>query len=177
MATRQMQTLTQRGNHEVGNLNAIKVRTLANGAIVEGGDIDNFTLVELGFNAEGERTCKQLSNVEIESYLIATPEDRYLGEELIDFFNAEGERARIVYFYKGFHFDTSAFKFNSGVTEVKVEQVAHFDPATKKYILSLASSPHADYTKSRTKFVVVNNEDNLEYTCGKPLVRLEIKEF
>ncbi|MGG0793834.1 hypothetical protein ABE137_07485 [Brevibacillus laterosporus] len=176
MATRQMQTLTQRGNHEVGNLNAIKIRTLANGAIVEGGDIDNFTLVELGFNDEDERTCKQLSNVENKSYLIATPEDRYLGEELIDFFNAVGERARIVYLYEGLRYDTSAFKLNSGVTEVKANQVAHFDPASKKYILSLASSPHADYSKSKTKFLVVSNEDNLEYTCGKPLVKLEVQE-
>ncbi|TPG68909.1 hypothetical protein EEL31_10450 [Brevibacillus laterosporus] len=175
MATRQMQVLTQRGNHEVGNLNSIKIRTLAHGAKVIG-EIDNFTLVELGFNAEGERTCKQLSDVENKSYLIATPEARYLGEELIDFYNAENEYARIVHLDEGVRFDTSAYKLNTGVTEVKEGQVAHFDPATKKFVLSGFSTPHADYTKAKAKFLVVNNEENLDYTCGKALVRLEVIE-
>jgi hypothetical protein len=177
MATRQLAALTQKGNHEVGNLNSLKVKTLAHGAIVDGADIDNFTLVELDFNSDGERVCKQLSNVANKSYLIASPEIRNMGEELVDFYNAVGEHARIVILEPGYtRFDTSAFSLNDGVEEIKNGQVAHFDPATKKFIISDASAPHADYAGAKAKFLVVSNEEDLEYTCGKPLVRLEVQE-
>lgn len=175
MATRQMQVLVQKGNHAVGNLNNLKVKTLAYGAIVDGADIDNFTLVELDFNEDGERICRQLSDVTKKSYLIASPEARYMGEELVDFYNAVGERARIVILEPGYtRFDTSAFSLNSGVTEVKAGQVAHFDPATKKFIISDKAAPHVDYANASAKFLVVNSEEDLEYTNGKDLVRLEV---
>jgi len=177
MTTRQMQSLTQRGNHEVGNLNSLKVKTVAHGAIVTGADVDNFTMVELGFNAEGERTCKQLSDKAKKGYLIATPEERYLGEELVDFYNAVGDHARIVVLEEAYtRFDTSAFSLNTGVTAIANGQVAHFDVTTKKFIISAAGSAHADYAGSKAKFLVVSDEDNLEYTCGKTLVRLEVIE-
>lgn len=175
MATRQLVALTLRGNREIGNLNSIKIRTLSYGALVEGADIDNFTLVELGFNTEGERTAKQLSDVTNKSFLIATPEDRMLGEELVDFYNAVGDRARIVFLDEGVRFDTSAFVFNTGVTEVKNGQVAHFDPAQKKYLIQDATSPATAYATANKKFLVVSNEDDLEYTAGKTLVRLEVQ--
>jgi hypothetical protein len=174
MSTRQLKILTERGNHEVGNLCSLKIRTLAHGAVVEGADIDNFTLVELGFNAEGERTCKQLTAVDKKSYLIATPEARYMGEELVDFYNAVGEYARIVYLDEGLRFDTSAFQLNAGITEIQNGLVAHFNPATKKFLIH--DGTHADYANAKAKFLVVSNEEDLEYTCGKPLVRLEVLE-
>lgn len=174
MATRQQVALTQRGNHEIGNLNSIKIRTLNHGALVVG-SIDNFTLVELGFNAEGERTTKQLSDVTKKSYLIATPENRTLGEELVDFYNTEGERARIVFLEEGFRFDTSAFKLNTGVAEIKNGQVAHFDPATKKYLIQESGTPVAAYGTANKKFLVVSSESDLTYTSGKAMVRLEVQ--
>lgn len=174
MASRLLKAHTEVGTHATGNLNSIKVKTVANGAIVEGADVDNFTLVELGFNADGERTCKQLSAKDKKGYLIAAPERRYLGETLADFYNEVGERARIVVLEEGYtRFDTSAFTKNTGVTEVKRGQVAHFDVATKKFIVSAAGSAHADYATSANKFVVVNHEGDVEYTMGQPLVRLE----
>jgi hypothetical protein len=176
MATRQLKALTEKGTHAVGNLCSLKIRTIPYGAIVEGADIDNFTLVELGFNADGERTCKQLSDVTKKSYLIASPEVRNMGEEMVDFYNAVGEYARIVILDEGLRFDTSAYQLNTGVTEIQQGQVAHFDPATKKFIISSASSPHADYANARAKFLVVHNEEDLEYTNGMPLVRLEVIE-
>lgn len=177
MGTRQMKALVEKGTHHVGNLNSLKVKTVAHGAIVTGGDIDNFLSVELGFNAEGERTCKVLSDVTKKSYLIAAPEARYLGEQLVDFYNAEGEEVRIVLFEEGYtRFDTSAYTLNTGVTEIKNGQVAHFDPASKTYIISAAGSAHADYATAKTKFVVVANEEDLEYTNGKACVRLEVAE-
>lgn len=175
MGTRQLKTLTQKGNHEVGNLNSLKVRTIANGAMVEGAAIDNFLAVELGFNADGERTCKALSDVTKKTYLLAAVERRYMGEEMVDFYNEVGERVRIVIPDMGVRFESSAFALNTGVTEVKNGQVAHFDPATKEYIISDASAPHADYANADMKLLVVNNEEDLVYTLGKPMVRFEIQ--
>ena len=175
MATRQTALLKQRGTHHVGNLNSLKVRTLPHGAKVVDADIDNFTLVELDFEAEtGERVCRQLSDVTKKGYLIATPENRMMGEELVDFYNAVGEYARIVFLDEGLRFETSAFTLNTDVTEIKNGYVAHFDPATKTFIISNPASPHADYANAKDKFLVVNSEEDLEYTNGKPLVRLEV---
>lgn len=170
MATRQLKVLTERGNHEVGNLNSIQIKTVAHGAIIEGADVDNFTLVELGFNADGERTAKQISAVGNKSYLVASPEVRNMGEELVDFYNAVGEHARIVILEEGYtRFDSSAF------TGTPVNgQKAHFDPATKKFIIH--DGTHVDYAGAKAKFLVVSSEDDLEYTCGKALCRFEVIE-
>lgn len=175
MSTRQQIVLTQKGNHAVGNLNNIKIKTVAHGAVVTGADIDNFTLGELGFDANGERTVKQLSAKDKKAYLVASPEARYMGEELVDFYNAVGEPARIVILEPGYtRFDTSAFTLNTGVSEIKNGLVAHFDITTKKFILSDSASAHTDYAGSSAQFVVVSDEDDLEYSLGKPTVRLEV---
>ncbi|MER2059114.1 MAG: hypothetical protein ABTA16_09845 [Niallia sp.] len=177
MASRFLKALTEVGTHTVGNLNSMKIKTVAHGALVEGADIDNFTLVELGFNADGERTAKQLSAIDKKAYLIATPEVRYLGEAMVDFYNGVGERARIVIFEPGYtRFETSAFALNTGVTAINKGQVAHFDPATKKFIISEPGAAHADYAGSSAKFLVVNNEEDMEYTLGAATVRFEVIE-
>lgn len=175
MATRQLKVLTERGNHEIGNLNSMKYNTLNHGAVVIGAPIDNFTLVELGFDAAGERTCKQLSDVTKKSYLIASPENRMMNEELVDFYNEVGERARIVFLEEGRRFDTSAFEKNTGVTTIKNGQVAHWDVTKKKFLIQETASPVAAYATANKKFLVVLNEDDLEYTAGKTLVRLEVQ--
>jgi hypothetical protein len=177
MATRQSQILKVKGTHEVGNLNNISVKTVNHGAIVITADIDNFTLGELGFDANGERTVKQLANKANKAYLVASPEARYMGEELVDFYNAVGERARIVVLEAGYtRFDTSAFSLNAGQSAVAVGQVAHFDVATKKFILAAAGTPHADYATSSAQFVVVSDEDDMEYSLGKATVKLEVSK-
>ncbi|MCW8785808.1 MULTISPECIES: hypothetical protein [Bacillus amyloliquefaciens group] len=177
MATRLQKALTEVGNHTTGNLNSLKIKTVAHGAKVTGSDIDNFMLVELGFDAEGNRTAAKLSDKTKKAYLIASPEARYLGESMRDFYNGVGEHARIVILEPAYtRFDVSAFSLNVGVTDVKQGQVAHFDIATQKYILSDPASPHEDYADSSAKFLVVNNEDDLVYTMGQKLVRLEVIE-
>lgn len=175
MTTRQLKVLTERGNHEIGNLSSMKVRTLNHGAVVADAPIDNFTLVELGFDTEGERICKQLSDVTKKSYLIASPENRMMNEELVDFYNDIGERARIVHLDEGFRFDTSAFEKNAGVTEIKNGQVAHWDVAKKKYLIQEAASPVAAYATANKQFLVVLSEEDLDYTAGKTLVKLEVQ--
>lgn len=175
MASRVQDALTQVGTHAVGNLNSLKIKTVANGAIVDTAPIDNFTLGELGFNAEGKRIVKQLANKANKAYLVAAPETRYLGEAMGDFYNAVGERVRVVLLEAGYtRFDTSAFTLNSGVSAIARGQVAHFDVTTKKFIISASGTPHTDYAGSSAKFLVVNNEDDMEYGLGQPTVRLEV---
>ncbi|MBD1379208.1 hypothetical protein [Metabacillus arenae] len=177
MATEQLKAFSEEHNHAVGNLNSLKVKTVANGAIVENADIDNFTLVQLSFNADGERVARQLSAVTNKSYLIAAPETRYMGEAMTDFYNAVGDRARIVVLEAAYtRFETSAYSLNTGVTEITNGQVAHFDPATKKFIISASGTPHVDYANASAKFLVVSNEEDIAYTFGKPMVRFEVIE-
>lgn len=179
MATRILQAMTTVGTHEIGNLSNLKIKTLNHGAIVITANIDNFTMVELGFNADGERTCVQLSDATIGGYLIASPEvlNENLGEELVDFYNAIGERGRIVILESGYtRFDASAFDVD-GVTvatvgDIAAGNVAHWDVTDKVFLIH--DGTHADYATAVNKFLVVNNEADLEYTCGKTLVKLEV---
>jgi hypothetical protein len=176
MASRGIDALKVRGTHNIGALNSLKIKTLANGALVdEANGIDNFTMVELAFDANGERTCKQLAGVDHKTYLIATIERRLETEELVDFYNANGEMARIVIPEDGLRFQSSAYSLNAGVNAVDKGQIAHFDPTTKKYIISAANAPHADYATSNVKLLVVSDEEDLEYTAGKTLVRFEVQ--
>jgi hypothetical protein len=180
MATRQLDIMKNRGNHEVGNLCSWDITTLPFGAKCAE-DIDNFLLVELDFDAEGQRVCKTLTDVGNKAYLIAAPENRMLGnvltEELVDFYNGKDEFARIVVLEEMTRFESSAFSKNTGVTDIVNGMVAHFDPETKKYIVSSASAPHADYAGSSVKFTVVGSEENTEFSlCGKEVVKLEVQE-
>lgn len=176
MASELLKVYTGVYNHEVGNLSSWNIKTLADGAIVAGADVDNFTMVELGFNADGERTCTQLSATTKKGYLVAAPETRQNGEPMVNFYNAVGERARVVIFEDGEHFETSAFSKNTGVTEIVNGYVAHFDPATKKFIISNPASAHADYATAVNKFIVVSSEADMEYLCGKAIVKLEVSK-
>lgn len=159
MATEKMRK--QYEPHVVGSLNSWKVRTLAHGAKCAE-DIDNFTIAELGFDEEGQRIAKQLSDANNKGYLIASPERRYMGEAIDEFFNGEGDYARIVYLDEGLRFETSAFE-----GDLKVGQEVAFDPASKKFVAVGEGG-------ARDKFLVVNTEEDLDYTLGAPLVRLEV---
>lgn len=157
--------------HTVGNLNSWKIRTLAHGAKVTE-DIDNFKIVELGFDAEGQRTASPLSAVADKGYLIASPERRYMDENLDEFYNGEGDFARIVYLDEGLRFETSAFTLDAAVTEVANGNVAHFDPATDKFIVHAGA--HLDYAGAADKFLVVGSEDDVDYRFDVPVIRLEV---
>lgn len=177
MSTRQQAVLTTRGSHSVGNLNSLKIKTVAQGALVTDADIDNFLLVELGFNEDGERTCKVLSDSTKKSYLIASPEIRYMGEEINDFYNAVGERARIVILEPGYtRFESSAFDATGVSNTVANGQVAYFDTTAKKFKILPANTADETYAAAKAKFLVVASEDDVEYTLGFPTVRFEVAE-
>lgn len=173
MATRFMDVIKTRGTHAVGSVNSHNIETLANGAICTEA-IDNFILVETGFNTEGERTCSQLKAKDTRGMLIATPEERhYEFEEMCDFYNAKDERARLIFLTEGKRFQTSAFSLNSGVTTLKNGLKAHFDVTTKKFLVH--DGTHADFAGSANQFMVVGQEGDEEYTIDdKELVQLEV---
>lgn len=166
MTTELGRALNDYQKRTVGSLNSWKIRTLPHGAKCTE-DIDNFHLVELGFNEEGVRTASYLTDVTKKGYLIASPERRYMDEPMDAFFNGEGEYARIVFLDEGVRFETSAF-----TGEAKYGKVAHYDPTSKKFILH--DGEHEEYANAVDKFLVVNSEDDLSYTQGHPTVRLEV---
>lgn len=175
MATRQLKALIEKGNHEVGALNSLKVKTLAHGAIATE-DMDNFLMGEVGFDTDGERTVSILTDSTKPGYIIASPEARYMGEELVDFYNAEGERVRLVVPEAQYtRFQTSAFKKADGVTEIKAGQVAYFNTTDKKYEIFEAGTEDAGFTGAATKFTVVESESDMEYLVGKEMVKLEVQ--
>ena len=182
MATRMNDVLTQRGNHEIGNLNTKWTKHMANGAIADE-NIENYTLVETLWT-DGELHCKQLTDATKKGYLITTVEEEQLmeGEEYVDFYNAAGEIIRLtdVDAQKNSRFETSAFVLNddavanggSAISAVQVGQVAHFDPASKKYMISDPSSPATAYDTAVNKFEVVGADTDFGYAFDKTTIRL-----
>lgn len=167
MATKYLQSLTEKDKRGVGNLNSLKIKTVAHGAIAEE-DADNFTLVELNFNSEGERTFKPLSEVSKQAYLLAAPERRYGGETIGEFFVGKGERARIVVLEDNYtRFETSEF-----TGDPSNGKFAHFDVAEKKF--KIHDGTDSDYAGAAAKFLVVSSEEDMDYTLGQPLVRFEV---
>lgn len=170
MATERLRKFGQYDKRTVGNINNWQIRTLNHGALCTE-DIDNFTIVQLGHDENGERTASYLKDVENKGYLIASPERRYLGEQIDEFFNGEGERARIIYLIEGLRFESSAFELD-GVEEIERGLYAHFNPETKKF--SIHDGDNEDFAKAKDKFLVVNSEEDLEYTLGQYQVRFEV---
>ena len=179
MGSRGLKTIGERGTHQIGALNTKWAKHLANGAMATE-DFDNYILVELTRDLEGQLQCKPLTSTTKKGYLATTIEEEHLlqtdgfSEEYVDFYNAEGEMVRVtdVDVQKNVRFETSAFAKNAGVTEVKRGFVAHFDPTTKKYIVSNPSSAHAAYATAVNKFEVVDVDTDLGFAFEIPTIRL-----
>lgn len=179
MGSRGYKTIGERGEHEIGSLNTKWTKHMVNGAkALE--DFDNYLLVEIAYDAEGELVCKVLTDATKKGYLATTIEEEDLlqtdgfNEEYTDFYNAKGDMVRItdVDAQKNSRFETSAFSLNSGVVAAKRGFVAHFDPTTKKYIVSNPESAHADYATAVNKFEVVDIDTDFGYAFGKTTIRL-----
>lgn len=175
MTTAILKAMANDGTHAVGSINSIQVKTLANGARVTGAAVDNWTLVELaGFNEDGERLCKAVTAKDKKAYLVATPEQRLMGEDIAHFYNDVDEFARLVVLEADYtRFEASNYTLDTGVTEVVNGAVAHFDVATGKFIIS-GETPHTDYATSTYQFEVVAD---LEDTAGnflQPTVRFMV---
>lgn len=149
--------------HNVGSLNNWGKKVLNQGAVAAT-DMDNFTLVTLDFNAKGERQATLLADNGVKGYLVATPEDYMQQYETISsFFNAQGERVRIVTLEQGARFECSNVDFHQadlGQNPLKNGQVAHYDQATKKIIISNAQGggQHGGYAGAANKFYLVDKD-------------------
>lgn len=181
MASRMYDAISKTGEHGIGDLNTKWAKHLVNGAITYE-NIDNYTLAELsGYDSDNNLTCKQLSDVKNEGFLVTTIEEEQLlqigdyQETYPDFYNGKDEIVRLTRLEKGVRFDTSSFSLNTGVTAVTVGMVAHFDPTTKKYIISVAATPHADYANAANKFEVVNPDSDFGYEYDVKTIKLQCK--
>ena len=165
--------------HNVGNLNNWSKKVLNQGAVVINDDIDNFELVELGFSATGERTCKSLSDSTVAGHLIATPEDYMQGYETISsFFNGVGEMARIVRLEPGVRFECSNYSVSQAaldVNPIKNGQRVHYNHATKKFVISNAAGGGADagYQTAANKFIIVDKD--CTSIDGQSVIRFEVQ--
>lgn len=170
--------MLNKDKHAVGNLNNWNKNMVNGGALVVDETIDNFSIVELGFGEDGERTCALLKTAGNKGYLIASVED-YMdeyGEGLGNFFNAKGERARIVVLEPRItRFDVSNFKpDNSDLAKkpIKNGQKVHWDVTDKTFIISNGDSDHARYAAAGNQFVVVKADSVV--LDGQQTVRLEV---
>ncbi len=179
MTTDILKNYAKDGEHNVGSISSIQVKTLANGARVDDSvttGIDNWTLVELaGFNTEGERLCKPLSAGTVEiAYLVATPEQRFLGEDIAHFYNDVGEFARLVVLEPTYtRFECSNYNATGVDDTAAVGQIAYFDTTTKKFVLlANTATSDDDYTAAKYKFEVVADESDTAGNFLVPTIRL-----
>lgn len=182
MASRLYDLISTSGTHQIGSLNTKWTVHMTNGAVATE-NMENYTLAEIFYDA-GILKCKQLTDVTKKGYLVTTVEEDQLleGETYTDFYNATDEIIRLtdVAEQKNSRFETSAFELNADgvanggttVTEVAVGMVAHFNPTTKKYMISNAASPATAYATAVNKFEVVDADSDFGYAFDKPTIRL-----
>lgn len=150
--------------HNVGSLNNWGHDVINQGAKIDGGNIDNFCLVTLEFNTNGERIAKALAaTTNATPYMVATPEDYMEGYETISsFFNADGERARIVKLETGRRFECSNVSFEDQdltANPLKNGQLVHYDATTKQFVISnKTKTGGANYSTAGNKFVLVDKD-------------------
>lgn len=164
--------------HNVGSLNNWGKKILNQGAIVTEENMDNYQIAELGFSATGERICKPLTDTNTKGVLVASVEDYMKEYETIgSFFNAIGERARIVYLEKGRRFECSNFETveqDLNAHPIKNGQVVHYDHTSKKFKISNGAINDPAYALAGNKFVVVDKEP--VSIDGIPVIRFEVVE-
>ena len=166
--------------HNVGNLNNWKKKSLNQGAIATE-KMDNFTLVTIGFDAvSGERTATPIVASDVKGVLVATPEDYMEGYETISsFFNAQGERVRVVAMEPGMRFECSNVEFEDGnlvANPIKNGQLVHYNHDTKKFVISNLTPDGMipDYGQAANKLVVVDASPvSLD---GQTLYRFEVTQ-
>jgi hypothetical protein len=163
--------------HNVGSLNDWNKNVLNQGAKVAESDIDNFELVELRFNANGERECVKLADVRNKGYLIATPEDYMEGCETISsFFNGVGDMARIVRMKPGMRFECSNVKLENEDTErfpLKNGMRCYYDIRIRQFVISNETlAGIGSYPIAGNQQVLVDSKCSM--IDGKTVYRFEV---
>lgn len=165
--------MVENDKHAVGTLNNWSKDLVNLGAVVDEDTMDNWEVVELGFDANGERICKSLTDESKKGYLIASVED-YMGEyeTMSNFYNVRGERARIVAQPVNNRFETSKFKLADLTKQVKNGQHVHYNITDKVFLISNGAADDAGYAGAGNKYVVVDAVGNS--LCGQQTIRFEI---
>lgn len=165
--------------HAVGSLNNWKKNAVNLGVKVDESldRLDNWSLVKLGFNQEGERVCLDLINSAdpAQAYLVAAVED-YMDEyeSIKNFYNVAGERIRVIKLEPGMRFECSNFEPNNpDITThaYKNGQTAHFKVDTGVFIIN-NDVEHGEYAAATNKFMIVDAEGN--YLDGQKTIRFEV---
>ena len=165
--------------HNVGSLNQWRKKSLNQGVIADE-DMDNFTLVKIEFDpATGERIAKHIANNQEKGVLVASVEDYIQKYETISsFFNEKGEKIRIVATEVGMRFECSNVGFENpdlSLNPIKNGHVAHYDQATKNFIISnVTQLGTPDYQAANNKFVVV--DANCSPIDGRTVYRFEVTQ-
>lgn len=158
MATTIQDALTARGTHEVVFMESINAKTVSYGAVAKTVAMDAGQLAEIiSYGTDGAPNMQSLSAVGNVGYLLVPVPPRYMEEELSQCYVGIDEPARLYYIEKNYTtFTTTAFTPNAALTipELVRDFVAHYDVATKKYIVSDPGALHAGYAGSRNKFTV-----------------------
>ena len=166
MSSNILETLKNLRNnlHNVGSLNNWGHDVINQGAKIAGANIDNWCLVTLGFDENGERIATALANTtDATPYIVATPEDYMKEYETISsFFNAVDERARIVKLETGRRFECSNVSFEDadlGTNPLKNGQLVHYDATTKKFVISNKTALGGEgYATAGNKYVLVDKD-------------------
>lgn len=164
--------------HNVGSLNNWN-KTSLNQGVVADEVMDNFTLVKIEFDQNGERIAKPITDNGEKGVLVASVEDYMQGYETISsFFNDKGERIRVVATEIGMRFECSNFELeneNTAVNPIKNGMVAHYKQDTKKFHISnvtLGGVP--EYAGAANKVVVV--DANPVSIDGQQIIRFEVTQ-
>ena len=163
--------------HNVGNLNNWSKKVLNQGAVATE-KMDNFTVVKLGFNpATEERTATRITATTESGYLVATPEDYMQGYETISsFFNAQGERVRVVALETGVRFECSNVDFETDISAqpLKNGMVGNYDHTTHKFkIWNQTLQGGAGYQTAGTKVILVDKD--CTSIDGQTVYRFEVQ--
>lgn len=175
--------LVEEDKHRVGSLNDFRknlVNLGAKCAETTKDKVENYSIVELGFEADGdqERTFKYLTDGTKKGYLVAAVED-YLdefGENVGNFYIVKDERARIVVQDEGMHFEVSSYELadsDADTYPLKNGLGAYWDATKNNYVIvNNAGSAPADYATAGNKFIVVDYDGNIY--DGQQTIRLEV---
>lgn len=174
---RKIAELFKKGTHNVGVINSKHARSLANGGILVGGDLDNYTVVEFaGYDAEGNDTFKALVDNATKGFLVATVEEEDLYSDVAllqgnyyDFYNAVGEAIRVFAQERDLRFEAS----NYSGTPVQ-GHLAYYDKATKKFVI-VGATATTEYTNAGNKYVVVDVNTSFGDNLDVPTIRLQAK--
>lgn len=182
MANKKFEALFATNSYGVGTINTSWSKNLTNGAKLTVADASNYTLVELaGYDSDGNALCKPLSSNTVKGFILSTNEEEALygdGElqgNYTDFYNKVGDMCNLTIQESYVRFETSAFTKNAGLATIALGNVAHFDVATQKYIVSAVGSAHADYAASANKYEVVGVDTDFGQNVGVTTIRLMCK--